>query len=233
MKVKEIMSVPAITVGPEEPVAQIAELLLTKRISAVPVVDDNDKPLGMVSEGDLMRRPESGTERATSWWLDLIADSAEQARTFVKTHGTVAQEVMSTPAITVREDNEMADVVDVLEEHRIKRVAVVREDRVIGVVSRANLLRAFASQVRHRATPPAGDEAIRDAVLEAMKKVGFDTSLINVIVSHGIVHLWGQVEVKAQRDALVVSAEEVVERDKVDNHVAIMHPLVRATYGGV
>ena len=82
MKVKEIMSVPAITVGPEEPVAQIAELLLTKRISAVPVVDDNDKPLGMVSEGDLMRRPESGTERATSWWLELIADSAEQARTF-------------------------------------------------------------------------------------------------------------------------------------------------------
>lgn len=232
MKVKEIMSVPAITVGPEEPVAKVAELLLTKRISAVPVVDAEDRPLGIVSEGDLMRRPEVGTERPTSWWLDLFVNSAEQARTYVRTHGTVAREVMSKPLITVREDDDIAEVVNLLEDRHIKRVAVVRGDMVIGIVSRANLLRAFASQARHQAAPPSGDQAIRDAVLQAIKDARLDAPLVNVIASHGVAHLWGLVEGGAQRDAFAVCAEGVVGRDKVENHIGIMHPLVRATYGG-
>lgn len=232
MKVREIMSVPAITVGPEEPVARIAKLLLKRRISAVPVVDANGRPLGMVSEGDLMRRPETGTERPTNWWLDLIADPTEQAQSYVRTHGSVASEVMTKPVITVQENDDIANVADILERHHIKRVAVVRGDKVIGIVSRANLLRAFASQARHVAAPPDGDEDIREAVLRAIKNEGLSAPLVNVVASHGVVHLWGLVEAKAQRDALKVCAEEIVGRDKVENHVGIMHPLVRATYGG-
>ena len=138
---------------------------------------------------------------------------------------------MSSPLICVGEDDDIADVVKLLEKRQIKRVAVVRGQKVIGVVSRSNLLRAFVSGARRQAARPAGDEAIREAVLQAIERAGLTVPLVNVIASSGTVHLWGLVEGKAQREALVVCAEEVVGRERVENHVAIMAPLVRATFG--
>lgn len=231
MQVKDIMSVPAITVGPEETVDTIAKLLLENRISAVPVVDADGKPLGVVSEGDLVRRPETGTDRPTSWWLDLLTDHTDRARSFIKTHGRVARDIMSKPAITVSEDEDVAEVVKTLEDRHIKRVAVVRQGKVIGVVSRANMVRAFASHPASSTAASSGDQALRQSVLQAFERADLPANLVNVIVSEGVVNLWGLVENKIRRDALRLCAEEVAGPDKVDNHLGIMHPLVRATYG--
>jgi CBS domain-containing protein len=167
MQAKDIMTTTAVTVRPDASIPEIAHLLLERRISAVPVVDSAGRLLGIVSEGDLMRRPETGTERHPSWWLSLVASPDERAMAYVKAHGGHARDAMTRDVISVSEEASLADVVELLEKHHIKRVPVLRDGRLCGIVSRADLLHGL---VARKAAPAAAasDRAIKVAVEKAL-----------------------------------------------------------------
>ncbi len=158
MQAKDVMTSPVVTVGPDASVTDVARLLLERHISAAPVVDGSGTLLGVVSEGDLMRRPEAGTERRPSWWLTLISEPQDEAREYLKSHGLHARDVMTRHVLTVEEDASLQDIATLLEKHRIKRVPVMRAGKVVGIVSRANLLQALVAQSRPPA-PQADDRA--------------------------------------------------------------------------
>ncbi len=140
MTAKDIMARPVVSVGPDTSVQEIARLLLERRISAVPVVDDRSRVIGMASEGDLMRRPESRTERHASWWLELLEGTEERARTYLESHGLTARDVMTREVVTVAENTPLDKIATLLERNRIKRVPVLRGGKVVGIVSRARQL---------------------------------------------------------------------------------------------
>lgn len=212
MQARDVMTQTVITVPPTASVAEIAALLLDRRISAVPVVDADNHVIGIVSEGDLMRRPEAGTNRRRSWWLSLFTDETTLAREFVKTHGLRAADVMTPHVISVTETTDLRDIAELLEKHGIKRVPVVRDGRLVGIVSRADLLRAFVSAPTGEAAerPTRGDNALRDEILTRIKAQPWgDTLMLNVVVENGRVELWGAARSQEQRQAIRVLAERV------------------------
>lgn len=146
MRADDIMSVDVITVAPDAEITEVARTLIANHISAVPVVNEAGGVIGIVSEGDLMRRPESGTERHPSWWLTFLADTQERAQEFVKSHGQYAKDVMSPKVITVTPETPMEDIAEILEKNRIKRVPVVQDGKLVGIVSRANLLQGLVAR---------------------------------------------------------------------------------------
>jgi CBS domain-containing protein len=211
MQARDVMTTQVVTVRPETSVEQIAALLLERRISGVPVVDAGGRLLGIVTEGDLMRRPEIGTERHRGWWLRFFGDERARTVEYARAHGSRAEQVMTRNVVTVGEDTSLADIARLLEEHHIKRVPVVRDGRVVGIVSRANLLHGLATHVD--ATPPAkpiDDRSLRDAVLRAFERDDLTLhARLNVIVKNGVVELWGLVESEEARRAIRIAAENV------------------------
>lgn len=149
MNARDVMTTDVISVKPDAPAQQIARLLLDKGISAVPVVDVNGAPIGMVSEGDLIGRPDDEREARTDWWLTLIANRDKPKPDIVKrvlAQGPQARDLMVGPVVTVSEDTDVREIAHFLTVYRIKRVPVVRDGRVVGIVSRADLLRALAAE---------------------------------------------------------------------------------------
>jgi CBS domain-containing protein len=211
MQAREIMTTDVLTAGPETPVGQIASLLLQNRISAVPVVDYDRHVLGIVSEGDLMRRPETGTERPRSWWLNFITDAGTAARDYAKTHGKRAVDVMTRHVVSVTEDADVRDIASLLETHRIKRVPVVRDGKLVGIVSRADLLRALVAVPSTAAQASAPDDrTLHDAILTKVRAEPWSNAvMLNVVASGGEVELWGFVTSEEERAALRVLAETV------------------------
>jgi CBS domain-containing protein len=198
---------PVITVGPSASVREAAELLLKYRISAVPVVDDQNRVVGIVSEGDLLHRAEAGTEQRRSWWLLTFMASETLAQDYVKSHARRVEDVMTREVITVRPDAPVHEIATLLERNRIKRVPVVENDELVGIVSRANLIQAVAS-TRKGLEMPVADSTIRDNLLAHLKRQPWaHTSLVNIIVKDGVVDLWGCTDSDAERQALRVAAE--------------------------
>ena len=166
MKASEVMTPEVVSVRPTTPIREIARLLLEKHISAVPVVGDADLPLGMVSEGDLVGRRDADRDARRDWWLDILAEGEALNPEFVAMlHAAerTARDVMSAPVVTVDEDADIAEIARLLTTNRIKRVPVVREGRIVGIVSRADLLRGLAQE---RASPGGGFLARSLAELE-------------------------------------------------------------------
>ncbi|MGQ0676737.1 MAG: CBS domain-containing protein [Rhodospirillales bacterium] len=208
MRAKEIMTRNVRTVKPETPVRDIARLMHKQRVSAVPVVDRNRRVLGIVSEGDLMRRPEAGTVPRRSWWLDLLTDPASRAGEYAKTRGQRARDVMSCTVVSVTPDTEAAEIADILERWNIKRVPVVRGERLVGVVSRRDLLPAIVAQRRRGGK--VTDAAIGAALRREIEVYGWTGgTLINIAVAKGVVELNGLVRSNEEREALRVMAEGI------------------------
>ncbi len=227
MQARDLMTTAVVTASPETPVREIASLLLSHRISAVPVVDTANRVLGIVSEGDLMRRAETGTEWHRSWWLSLTAGADDLAREYVKSHGRRADDVMTREVITIAEDMPAGEIAGLLERRRIKRVPVVRDGHLVGIVSRADLLRGLAAQPpRPEAQSSADDRAIRAQLLGELRTSRWASpALINVIVQDGAVHLWGLVRTEEEHQALRVAASNVTGVRAVEDHLVRL-PLV-------
>lgn len=216
MQAADIMTRNVITVGRDSEVREIASLLLEHGISAVPVVDEADKVLGIVSEGDLIRRVEDD-KRNKSWWLRLFAvnDPGE----YVKSHGRRAHEIMTPDPLTIDETMPLAKISRLLEKHHIKRVPVVKDGKLVGIVSRANLLQGFAV-AGPETTASADDREIREAILKEIDdNTGVMVDRINVIVSQGKVELWGLVESDKERMAVQVAAENAGGVKEVKNNL--------------
>jgi CBS domain-containing protein len=226
MLARDVMTTDVVTVAPDTPIVEIAQTLLHHHISAAPVVSAEGRILGIVSEGDLMHRPETGTERPRSWWLALITEPEERARDYVKTHGGRASEVMTRDVVAVTDDTPLREIAQLLEERRIKRVPVVREGRLVGIVGRADLLRALASGKATPAAPPAADDqTIRDQLLETLRTEELTTvGYVNVVVTEGVVHLWGMVASEEERAAVRVAAENTPGVRAVEDHLGKAPP---------
>ncbi len=227
MQAKDIMTTPVVSVPPNTSVREIASLLHRRRISAVPVVDAHEHLLGIVSEGDLIRRPEIGTERHSSWWLRLLADPQESAMAYVKSHGGQASDVMTREVISVGENAELDDVAETLEKHRIKRVPVLRDGKLVGIVSRADLLHGLVAR-KVAAAPKPGDDAIRTAVQTALAETGGHFEFLSVVVTAGVVHLWGAAESSEQRHAAGVAAMTSPGVTAVRNELGVLPLNVRS-----
>ncbi|WP_416139948.1 CBS domain-containing protein [Halomonas sp. HK25] len=221
MQAADVMTQSVITVSPDSEVSEIASLLLEHGISAVPVVDDGGKVLGIVSEGDLMRRVENDTSpRKSSWWLKLFA--GHDAADYVKSHGRRASEIMTKDPITIDTEMPLHKISRVLEKHHIKRVPVVKEGQLVGIVSRSNLLRGF-SVAATKASVSVDDREIRKAILQEVdENTGVLVDRINVIVSEGKVQLWGLVENQQEKMAVQVAAENTPGVKVVENNLGFV-----------
>lgn len=222
MNAADVMISDVITVGPDTSVRGVAEKLLANRISAVPVVDRDGALLGIVSEGDLIHRIETGTERRRSWWLEFFADTETLARDFVKSHARTAADVMTHPVVTVKPDTPLGELASLLEKHWIKRVPVVVNGKIVGIVSRANLVQALVS-LGKVAAPEATvkDSTLRDNLLSQLRQQTWWSNKINVIVHDGTVELWGFVGSEAERDAIRIAVEVTPGVQTVSNNLGI------------
>lgn len=231
MQARDVMSTRIVSVTPETLVEDIAKLLLEAGVSAVPVVDGEGRPQGIVSEGDLLQRDESETAPRRSWWLDLLSSSDEKARNYVKRHGHTAADVMTSSVVAVAEDTPLAEIAETLEKRRIKRVPVLRDGKLVGIVSRADLLRGLAA---HREQMPplftTDDRAIRKAIDDLVVHEGWVThGSFSAIVANGVVELWGLVDTEDERRALKIAVGDLEGVRKVEDHLGLIPPYLRGT----
>jgi CBS domain-containing protein len=219
MRAHQIMTEPVVTVGPDTTIVEAANIMLSRHISGLPVVDAAGKLVGIVSQGDFIHRGEIGTERRRGHWLKFILGSGKAAIDYVHEHGCKVSEVMSPSPITIAEDTPLADIADLMEKKNIKRLPVLREQRLVGIVTRTNLLQAVASLARHVPDPTADDNHIRDRIIRAIEKADWRPIGLNVVVRDGIVHLNGFITDERTREAAVVVAENVEGVRKVHDHL--------------
>ena len=220
MQAKDIMTANVITVLEDTPVHEIVGLLLKYRISAVPVIDRTQKVVGIVSEGDLLRG--EGTSRARvrhPWWLEAVF--VGQTVAYDKARGARAGAVMTRNVITVEEDTPLNEIAELLERHHIKRVPVLKDGKLTGIVSRANLLQGLANTiVDHHEPGAANDRQLRNELVKTLlAKHELDTALVNVIVTDGNVQLWGTVENASQAAAAETAAKSMPGVKSLTNHL--------------
>jgi len=219
MRAHQIMTRPVITVSPETTIVDAANLMLQRHVSGLPVVDSSGELVGVVSEGDFIRRSEIGTQRQRGRWLSFILGPGKSAADFVSEHGRRVSEVMTKDPLTITEDTAMPEIVELMEKNNVKRLPVVRGDKVVGIVSRANLLQAVASLAREVPDPTADDDHIRNRIIDALEKNDWCPFGLSVVVRDGIVHLSGVITEERARQAAVVAAETVEGVKKVHDHL--------------
>ena len=225
MKAVDVMTRQVITISPNASILEAARLMLQNRISGLPVVDQEGHLVGIVTEGDFLRRSEAGTERKRPRWLEFFVGPGRLADEYVHSHGRKVSEVMTPDPVTITEDTPVEVAVRLMEQRRIKRVPVVRGNNVVGIVSRANLLHALASVGREATPAPKDDQAIRARVVADLAKQPWaPRDLIDVTVRNGAVELWGVVTADHQREAATVVAENVPGVTSVANHIAWIEP---------
>jgi CBS domain-containing protein len=224
MKARDTMTPQVISVEADASVMQAVRLMLQYRISGLPVVSAKGELVGMVTEGDFLRRGELGTQRRRSRWLEFLVGPGRLADEYVHACGRKVEEVMTPDPITITEGTPLDRAVELMERHRVKRLPVVREKRLVGIVSRANIMRALVSLARE-ARPPATDDAeIRERILAECKKQSW-APMANVLVRDGVVELWGTLTDERERQALIVAAENVPGVKAVHDHMVWIEPV--------
>src|SRR5215475_2679761 len=224
MKARNIMTWGAITVGPDESVTRAVRLMLQNKISGLPVVDGEGRLVGMVTEGDFLRRGELGTQRQRPRWLEFLLGPGRLAAEYVQAAGQKVAQVMTREARTITPETPLEDVVRLMERHRVKRLPVVQDGKLVGIVSRADLLHALGSVARDL-KPAAGDDAtIREQIIAECAKQRWAPH-INVVVRDGVVGLWGVITDDRKREAFIVAAENVPGVKDVHDHLAWIEPM--------
>ncbi len=211
MKAQDVMVRDVVTVGPDTDVSKAVALLVEHDISALPVVDADDNLIGILSEADLLEREELGAEFHHPWWIETLMPASTPAEEFAKAHGKKVSEVMSTDVITVSEETPVSEIAALLERHRIKRVPVVSDGKVVGIVSRSNLIQALTSSKPTLEPKTETDRSIRLELLDRLgrQRQWTDFGSRNIIVQDGVVHLWGLVSSESERKALTALAHDV------------------------
>jgi CBS-domain-containing membrane protein len=202
-------------------VRDAAKTLLGRRLSALPVVDDKGNLVGIISEGDLMRRVEAGTERQRSWWLRFLAGEETVAAEYAKSHARKVGDVMTRDVVTATPETPVAEIAALLEKHAIKRVPIVRDGQLVGIVSRANLIQVVASAPKGLEIR-LSDSAIRDKLLAHLRAQPWShTWQLNVTVNGGVVDLWGLTYSDNERAAIRVGAENIPGVRAVNDHLYV------------
>jgi len=219
MRAHQTLTRPVITVTPETTVVEAANTMLQRHVSGLPVIDPAGKLVGILSEGDFIRRSEIGTQRKRGRFLKFILGPGQTAADFIHEHGRKVAEIMTKTPLTITEDTELEKIVELMEKNHVKRLPVTRGDQIVGIVSRANLLQAVASLAREIPDPTADDDHIRNRVIDAIAKNDWCPFGLSVIVRDGIVHLSGVITEERSRQAAIVAAENVTGVSKVHDHL--------------
>lgn len=225
MKARDVMTRAVITVGPETSIRDIAALLSERHISGLPVLSSDRSILGIISESDLLHRAELGTERRYKWWFRNFGDANTLAREFARAHGLKARDVMSRHVISVRDDAELRDVADILHHHRIKRVPVMQGGRLVGLITRGDLVRALSSVQISAPIAKLENAALHKSLLDRVRtQPWLNKNNINLTVSDGAVEIWGYVDSEDQHSALRALVEETAGVSRVEDHILVAPP---------
>jgi CBS domain-containing protein len=217
------MDFPVITVKWSSSIEEVAKTFVRRRISGAPVVDDNGKLVGLISEGDLMYRSEIGTERSHPYWYLEYAGKEHLAAEYVKARALKVADVMTRGVITASPDASLNEIAALFETNSIKRVPIVENGELVGIVSRANLIQALAS-TSGGSNVTSSDSAIRTALLRHLAEQRWaDASRLNVIVHDGLMELWGVVNSDAEKQAIRVAAESMGGVHAVSDHLIVQH----------
>jgi CBS domain-containing protein len=232
MKARDVMTPDVLTIGQDESVLEAIRLMLQRKVSGLPVVDASGALTGMVTEGDFLRRSELGTERHAPRWIEFLTGPGKLAEEYAHASGRKVRDVMTPEIHAVTEDATLADVVELMERHRIKRVPVTRGRRLAGIITRTNLLRAIAG-LTHGATPASSDDlTIRDRLMAELRKHAWaPVAGIDVTVTNGVVTYSGVILDDRQRDALRVAAENVPGVKKVEDRTVWVEPMSGTVIG--
>jgi CBS domain-containing protein len=227
MRAHQIMTRNVITVRPDSSIVDAAKLMLEHHVSGLPVLDKDGALVGIVSEGDFLRRSEIGTQRKRPRWLQYLMSPGRAANEFVHQSGRKVEEIMAREPVTVTEDTQLEELVSLMEKHDIKRLPVMCDDRLVGIVTRANLLQAVASLARDVPDPTADDDHIRQRVADAISGTDWRPIGLQVTVRNGVVHLHGIIVNEGSRQATIVAAENVAGVKEVHDHLCFVD-----TYSG-
>ncbi|MGE4063242.1 MAG: CBS domain-containing protein [Rhodospirillaceae bacterium] len=223
MKVGDIMTQEVISVTPETSITDAAKIMLKERVSGLPVITAGRVLLGIVTEGDFLRRTEVNTEKQRPHWLELIVSQGKLADEYVRSHGRTVFDVMTHDVVVATEDMPLDAAVELMERKHVKRLPVVRGGKVVGILARANLLHALA------ASPPelaqrADDEAICRNLERAVDKQPWTARHFHFVVKDGVVDLWGFITNEHQRSAMRVAAENIPGVTAVRDHLLWFEP---------
>lgn len=222
MYAMKVMTRPVVTIPADATVYAAADILLGARISAAPVVDADGKMIGIVSEADLMNRPEAGTVPAKSWLQRLLAPETVLARDYLRSHSHHVADVMTRDVVTAEERTDLKDIAGLMQSKGVKRVPIVRDGKVVGIVSRANLLQGLLARASRPTGSAAPDDNLRDRVNEELDRHSWASDVSNVVVENGAVHLWGQTFSPTARDAVRVAVENVPGVSRVVNNIVVL-----------
>jgi CBS domain-containing protein len=226
MKVRDIMSPRVISIAPDSGVLEAVRVMLQNHVSGLPVIDRSGALVGVVTEGDFLRRSETGTERKRPRWLEFLLGPSRLADEYVRTHSRSVKDVMTPEPITIAEDAGLDEAVQIMESCRIKRLPVMRGGKVVGIVSRANLLHALVSLAANAPPPAMTDVAIREALLAQFENLTWaPAALVDPVVRDGVVELWGTITEEAQREALKVCAANIPGVKSVVSHLTWIEPM--------
>jgi CBS domain-containing protein len=223
MKVRDVMTPRVISIETDAPITRAVRLMLQNRISGLPVVGPKGDLVGMVTEGDFIRRDELGTQRRRNRWLELLIGPGRLADEYVHARGRKVEEVMTREPITVTQDTPLDEVVRLMERHRIKRLPVLREGKLVGIVTRANIMHALVSLWAETKAPAGDDAAIREQILVECGKQSW-APMANVVVRNGVVELWGTITDDRERAALIVASENIPGVKAVHDHLVWIEP---------
>lgn len=227
MRAHHIMTKDVITVTPHTAIEDAANIMLTTRISGLPVVDDKGQLVGIVSESDFLRRREIGTDRKRPRWLQFLVGPSRAAADYVHERGRKVEDIMTSNPVTVDEETPLDDLVRLMEKNDIKRLPVMRDKVLVGIVTRSNLLQAVASMARDIPDPTADDAHIRERILRAVNETAWRPLSFEVTVRNGVVHLHGIITSDQARQASIVAAENVEGVKQVHDHLCFVD-----TYSG-
>ena len=229
MRVRDAMTANVISVAAQATILEAARTMLRNRVSGLPVVDAEGQLVGMVTEGDFLRRSEIGTERRRPRWLEFVLGPGRMAEDYVRAAGRAVGDLMTSDPVAVGEDDDLETVVELMERRRVKRFPVLREGKIVGIVSRANLMRALVGLARTEEAPAGGDPAIRELILAAFAKQPW-APRIDVIVKDGVAELRGTIMDERERQACVVVAENVAGVREVHDHVIWVEPFSATSF---
>jgi CBS domain-containing protein len=236
MYAKDVMISTVISVEPNSTILQAARQMLQHHISGLPVIDHDGGLVGILSEGDFLRRRETATERRHSRWLEFLMGPGRLAVEYSHSHGSKVAEVMTPDVHTVTEDTSLEEIVELMERYRVKRLPVMRGKKVVGMVTRSNLMRAMVSLSRAEPKTGKDDASIREMLLAEMQKESWaPAAMANVVVCDGVVELWGVIIDERQREALKIAAENIPGVRAVKDHLVWVEPvsgMVIAPRGG-